>query len=173
MFDNDATETTDSDGDGVGDNSDWAPNDTNETADSDADGVGDNADAFPNDDSETLDSDGDGVGDNAQAIAEAAAAKQKAEDEKRRNLIIIGVVSVIIVGLAVGLILKRRGSSGDESVKDYSHASNSGQSQSQVANVSTQLQIVNQWTDESGYTWRKMSDESHHYWDGSQWIKHD
>ena len=170
--DSDATETTDSDGDGVGDNSDWAPNDANETVDSDADGVGDNADAFPNDDSETLDSDGDGVGDNAQAIAEAAAAKQKAEDEKRRNLIIIGVVSVIIVGLAVGLILKRRAGSGDEPVKDYSHTSNGGQSQSQVANVSTQLQIVNQWADESGYTWRKMSDGSHHYWDGSQWIKH-
>ena len=89
----------------MGDNSDWAPNDANETVDSDADGVGDNADAFPNDDSETLDSDGDGVGDNAQAIAEAAT-NVKAEDEKRRNLIIIGVISVIIVGLAVGLILK-------------------------------------------------------------------
>ena len=42
-FDDDPTETTDSDGDG-GDNSDWAPNDANETVDSDGDGVGDNAD---------------------------------------------------------------------------------------------------------------------------------
>ena len=33
--------------------------------DSDGDGVGDNSDAFPNDATETLDSDGDGIGDNA------------------------------------------------------------------------------------------------------------
>ena len=47
-FPTDATETVDTDEDGVG-NSDWAPNDASESADSDGDGVGDNADAFPND----------------------------------------------------------------------------------------------------------------------------
>ncbi|MGB0827762.1 MAG: hypothetical protein ACPGTT_07795, partial [Candidatus Poseidoniaceae archaeon] len=151
---------------------DWAPNDANETVDSDNDGVGDNADAFPNDDSETLDTDGDGVGDNAQAIAEAAAAKQKEEDEKRRNLIIIGVVSVIVIGLAVGLILKRRSGGGVEVAKDYGYASSEASPQTQASSVTNQLQILNQWTDDSGYTWRKMSDGSHHYWDGSQWIKH-
>ena len=41
------TRTTESDGDGVGDNSDSFPNDGNETSDSDGDGVGDNADVFP------------------------------------------------------------------------------------------------------------------------------
>ena len=40
-------------------------NDATETLDSDGDGVGDNVDAFPNDATETLDTDGDGVGDNA------------------------------------------------------------------------------------------------------------
>ncbi len=39
---------TDSDGDGVGDNSDTFPNDASETVDSDADGIGDNADTTPN-----------------------------------------------------------------------------------------------------------------------------
>ena len=33
-----------------------------ETLDSDGDGVGDNSDAFPNDANETMDADGDGVG---------------------------------------------------------------------------------------------------------------
>ena len=65
MHSNDPNETSDSDGDGVGDNADAFPNDSNETSDSDGDGVGDNADAFPNDPNETSDSDGDGVGDNA------------------------------------------------------------------------------------------------------------
>ena len=52
----DATETTDTDGDGFGDNSD---------ADDDGDGVLDLADAFPLDPSESTDSDEDGLGNNA------------------------------------------------------------------------------------------------------------
>ena len=40
--------------------------DASESADTDGDGVGDNVDAFPNDASETIDSDGDGVGDNSE-----------------------------------------------------------------------------------------------------------
>ena len=77
-FPNDPSETTDSDGDGIGDNADVDfdndgvndsddafPSDPTESEDSDDDGVGDNSDAFPNDPSETTDSDGDGVGDNS------------------------------------------------------------------------------------------------------------
>jgi len=56
---------SDSDGDGVGDNSDAFPNDPSESADSDGDGIGDNSDLFPNDPLETIDSDGDGAGDNS------------------------------------------------------------------------------------------------------------
>ena len=58
----------DSDGDGVGDDTDAFPEDATETMDSDGDDVGDNTDAFPNDPLETMDSDGDGVGDNADAF---------------------------------------------------------------------------------------------------------
>ena len=60
-----AFEIFDSDGDGVGDNSDAFPNDASETVDSDGDGVGDNSDAYPNDASQTIDidTDGDGVND--------------------------------------------------------------------------------------------------------------
>jgi hypothetical protein len=67
-FPSDASETLDTDGDGVGDNADAFPSDATETLDTDGDGVGDNADAFPSDASETLDTDGDGVGDNADAF---------------------------------------------------------------------------------------------------------
>ena len=41
------------------------PTDASETTDTDSDGIGDNSDAFPTDPSETLDTDGDGVGNNA------------------------------------------------------------------------------------------------------------
>ena len=67
-FPNDPNEWEDSDGDGVGDNGDAFPNDPNETTDSDGDGHGDNGDAFPADPNEWEDSDGDGVGDNADAF---------------------------------------------------------------------------------------------------------
>lgn len=70
-------ESSDIDGDGIGDNSDEDrdgdgvpnvrdafPDNINETSDSDRDGTGDNADVFPNDPTESIDTDGDGVGDN-------------------------------------------------------------------------------------------------------------
>jgi len=52
----DATETVDTDGDGIGNNAD---------TDDDGDGVSDADDAFPLDATETVDTDGDGVGNNA------------------------------------------------------------------------------------------------------------
>ena len=74
-FPDDATQTTDTDGDGYGDNPlgnnpDAFPNDATQTTDTDGDGYGDNPlgnnpDAFPNDPTESVDTDGDGVGDNA------------------------------------------------------------------------------------------------------------
>ncbi|TQV88070.1 Calx-beta domain-containing protein [Aliikangiella coralliicola] len=90
-FPNDADETLDSDGDGIGNNADTDddndgvtddqdafPFDNTEWQDTDGDGIGNNADtdddndgvsddddAFPLDDSETTDTDGDGVGNNA------------------------------------------------------------------------------------------------------------
>ena len=59
----------------MGDNAD-AFEDATETLDSDNDGVGNNADAFPEDTS-TLDTDGDGVSDNEQTELEAKAAAQQ------------------------------------------------------------------------------------------------
>ena len=32
-------------------------------------------------------------------------------------------------------------------------------------------QVVQQWTDESGHTWRVMSDSTHRWWNGSDWQK--
>lgn len=89
-FPNDPNESSDLDGDGIGDNSDpdrdgdgvaneqdAFPSNPNESADTDGDGIGNNADpdidgdgvlngedAFPEDATETSDLDGDGIGDN-------------------------------------------------------------------------------------------------------------
>jgi hypothetical protein len=31
--------------------------------------------------------------------------------------------------------------------------------------------VVNQWTDESGHTWRVMSDGTNRWWNGTDWQK--
>jgi len=69
---------TDSDGDGISDTEDAFPNDPNEWLDTDGDGIGNNSDidddndgitdendAFPLDSTESVDTDGDGIGNNA------------------------------------------------------------------------------------------------------------
>ncbi|MAP57677.1 MAG: hypothetical protein CL977_01095, partial [Euryarchaeota archaeon] len=33
-------------------------------------------------------------------------------------------------------------------------------------------ELIQQWTDDSGYTWRKMSDDSVQWWDGTEWINY-
>lgn len=79
-FPNEATQHSDRDDDGYGDNQsegsyqpDAYPNDSTQWLDTDGDGRGDNAegnngDAFHNDATEWLDTDGDGVGNNADAF---------------------------------------------------------------------------------------------------------
>jgi hypothetical protein len=161
-FPNDATETVDTDSDGTGDNTDVFPTDATETMDSDLDGVGDNADAFPNDASETLDTDGDGVGDNAQAAAEAKAAKLAAE--QREMYMMIGIAAVVIIlSLAAVMIFMKKKNVGEPVIttKEY----DTPQPVAQVIAASE----VQRWTDESGHTWRTMSDNSTQWWNGSDW----
>ena len=153
-FPEDANETVDSDSDGVGDNGDAFPNDANESEDTDGDGVGNNADAFPNDPSETKDSDGDGVGDNYQ---------RQMEQTRNRN-IGIGTVLAIVV-LIAGTVYRRKGKPGPEEQPkqfDLGNLSASPQEQQQPT-------VVQQWTEESGYTWRRMSNGDTMWWDGTEW----
>ena len=188
-FPMDASETVDSDQDGVGDNSDAFPMDSTETMDTDEDGVGDNADAFPNDPTETLDSDGDGIGDNAQALAEAE--KEEEDDSSMLTYIIAGIALIIvgIVGFLVVIRSKDDDSIGAPSNKDYSQemSSFSGNpfqnyagdatqitpepAQTYVAPVIAEATVVQQWTDESGHTWRQMSDNTVEWWNGTDWQR--
>jgi len=182
-FPTDASETTDTDSDGTGDNSDLFPTDATETMDSDADGVGNNADAFPNDANETMDSDGNGVGDNAQAAAEAKDAKLAAEQSELYMMIAIAAVVIILSLAAVAIFMKKKGS--DELVlapKQYDNPQPITQTQQYDAQPITQTQQyepqptvvaaateVQRWTDESGHTWRTMTDNSTQWWNGSDW----
>ena len=106
----------------------------------------------------------------------------------RRNLIIFAISAIVIIAVGVVFFLRSRNPS-TEIEKDYSQSQGQSQTISPVAQPEQTIaqpaqtiaqpiqtvaepQILNQWTDEKGYTWRKMSDGSHHYWDGTNWIKH-
>ena len=74
--------------------SDAFPFDAREQTDSDDDGVGDNTDAFPDDSSESVDSDGDGVGDNADLYPnDATKSIDEAEDDSDNALPSIGILA--------------------------------------------------------------------------------
>ena len=156
----DPDDCIDTDGDGVGDNSDVFPEDANESKDSDLDGIGDNSDAFPDNPSETKDSDGNGVGDNYQ---------KQLEDEialnSRNNLILVGIISSIIIAIiAVVIYAKNRKKEINPKIDVF------GNDLSQIVS-SVPEGFSNQWTDESGYTWRLMDDGSTMWWNGTDWEK--
>ena len=45
--------------------------------------------------------------------------------------------------------------------------------QTQASEVAVQLpEVLQQWTDDSGYTWRRMSDGSTMWWNGTTWDKY-
>ncbi len=172
VFPNDANETVDSDSDGTGDNSDAFPNDANESADSDGDGLGDNADAFPNDASETLDSDGDGVGDNAQLAAKKKAASE--EGGEWGSVIIISVGVAFIFSVLMMLFIMRNRSNPliePELPLNQMGLGMTPNPMTQPAITTAEPTVVNQWTDESGHTWRSMSDGSTLWWNGVEWLK--
>ena len=41
----------------------------------------------------------------------------------------------------------------------------------QESNNFTEATVVKQWTDENGHTWRIMDDDTHRWWNGSDWQK--
>ena len=41
-----------------------------------------------------------------------------------------------------------------------------------VQPVAVEPQVLNQWTDEAGHTWRKMDDGSTLWWNGTDWQKY-
>jgi hypothetical protein len=198
-FIDDDSEWNDTDGDGVGDNSDdcdevagnsttdsvgcldndgdgWSNSndsfidDDSEWNDTDGDGVGDNSDAFPNDDSETKDTDGDGVGDNEQFEAE----------QKMKNLVIGGFLLAIVIGIA-GVLYFRKEKSHIESritniettVETIGLKSDQDQLITPESNENAEPTVEAQWTDGNGYTWKKMSDGSTYWWDGTHWNPYD
>ena len=191
IFPNDMNESKDGDGDSVGDNSDdcvgisgnstqdllgcrdndgdgWSNandafiNNSQEWEDSDKDGVGDNSDVFPYDNTESKDSDGNGIGDNEQLKSE----------QRTRTYATISIISLLFIGGSLAGVFYFKKEIPNISEKESIEISD-------VQNIETMSQqpavntVKSQWTDETGHTWRKMSDGSTHWWDGKDWKPYD
>ena len=127
-------------------------------------------------------------------------AESSSEDDSGSLIwIIIGILVVLGGGAGTVLFLRSRNSSTDSS-KDFAQGGLLNQLQpvdassyatqpvqqtqqfQQVQPVQTvevipqpvavEATVVNQWTDENGYTWRSMSDGSTLWWTGTDWQKH-
>ena len=120
-----------------------------------------------------MDSDGDGVGDNEQKKAE-----EEADAAKMQLMIIIGVI-VALAALG-GVLYMRRNGSEDPQPKETTPLPEiepvqpaqplyATQTPEPVQPVVTQATVENQWTDENGHTWRRMSDGSTLWWNGTDW----
>ena len=139
--------------------------------DSDGDGVTDALDAFPGDPNETMDSDGDGMGDNEQ---------KELEDEAAARMQLIIIIGVVLVLAIVGGLLFMRRKNGDsmepKETTPLPQADPIQSAQEMYATTPEPVQpmvaeptVENQWTDENGHTWRRMSDGSTLWWNGTDW----
>ena len=59
----------------------------------------------------------------------------------------------------------------DDRVKEI-EASFSNEYYESIVTEVQPLEVIQQWTDDTGFTWRKMSDESMQWWNGTEWIEH-
>ncbi len=137
-----------------------------------------------------MDSDGDGVGDVAQLAAEQKAEQEAEQDaaDQKQLLIIIGVIVGVIVVAAVVFLMVRKNDSDISLTKELepiSYSSAPGQRFSNPVGVSVGTPVIStpepepvqvieptilqQWTDEAGHTWAKMSDGSTKWWNGTDW----
>ena len=89
---------------------------------------------------------------------------QKQLEETRNRYIGIGAILAIIVLLA-GLAYRRKGKSSLEEPFKQIDLGNLAE----VPLVETEPTVNQQWTDDSGYTWRVMSNGETQWWDGTNW----
>ena len=144
-------------------------NQTNQQVDLDNDGIIDSADDCPDtipnaavDDKGCIISTENAQNDNSDS--ETTATSTNDYD----SLIIPIIAIVCIVGVVLAIIKKKNG--------------NDTPSQKQTAEITLppimpapinlEPVVLRQWTDEKGYSWRQMSDQTILWWNGSEWINY-
>jgi hypothetical protein len=193
-FPADPFEWVDSDMDGVGDNSDAFPNDASETADTDGDGMGDNEQKILEDRLAAEAADEEAAQQRTVTIvvvlvlllgggvAFFVVRGRSTEDEVKTFDAVASAVqppagfnpnagaSSTPAGYptaAASTVVAQPAMT--QAVDDS--ALNALAEPEPVAPAKPEPSVVNQWTDETGHTWRVMSDGTNRWWNGTDWQK--
>ena len=193
-FPADAFEWVDSDMDGVGDNSDAFPNDATETADTDGDGMGDNEQKILEDRLAAEAAEEEAAQQRTMTVivvlvillgggvAFLVIRGRNTEDEVKTFDALASAVqpptgfnpnagaSSTPAGYPTAAASTVVAQPTMTQVVDDS-ALNALTEPEPVAPAAPEPSVVNQWTDETGHTWRVMSDGTNRWWNGTDWQK--
>lgn len=144
-------------------------NQTNEQLDSDKDGIADSSDDCPNTiENAIVDSKGCIISTNDEQN-DSSDTETAATNTDDYNTIIIPIIAVIcIVGIAF-VIVKKKNRNSTSSEKQSAEIT---LPPIMPAPINLEPVVLQQWTDEKGYSWRQMSDQTILWWNGSEWINY-
>ena len=144
-------------------------NQTNQQVDSDNDGIIDSADDCPNtipnavvDDKGCVISTENEQGDNSDSETTATSTDDY-------NSLIIPIIAVVCIVGVVLIILKKKNGNQAPSQKESAEIT---LPPIMPAPINLEPVVLRQWTDEKGYSWRQMSDQTILWWNGSEWINY-
>ena len=144
-------------------------NQTNQQVDSDNDGIIDSTDDCPNtipnavvDDKGCIISTENEQGDNSDSETTATSTDDY-------NSLIIPIIAVVCIVGVVLIILKKKNGNQAPSQKESAEIA---LPPIMPAPINLEPVVLRQWTDEKGYSWRQMSDQTILWWNGSEWINY-
>ena len=144
-------------------------NQTNQQVDSDNDGIIDSADDCPNtipnavvDDKGCIISTENEQGDNSDSETTATSTDDY-------NSLIIPIIAVVCIVGVVLIVLKKKKGNETPSQKESAEIT---LPPIMPAPINLEPVVLRQWTDEKGYSWRQMSDQTILWWNGSEWINY-
>ena len=173
--DNNTSQPNNNNSDNNSDNNTSNPNDnntnnqTNQQVDSDNDGIIDSADDCPNtipnavvDDKGCIISTENEQGDNSDSETTATSTDDY-------NSLIIPIIAIVCIVGVVLIILKKKNGNQAPSQKESAEIA---LPPIMPAPINLEPVVLRQWTDEKGYSWRQMSDQTILWWNGSEWINY-
>ena len=144
-------------------------NQTNQQVDSDNDGIIDSTDDCPNtipnavvDDKGCIISTENEQGDNSDSETTATSTDDY-------NSLIIPIIAIVCIVGVVLIILKKKNGNQAPSQKESAEIA---LPPIMPAPINLEPVVLRQWTDEKGYSWRQMSDQTILWWNGSEWINY-
>ena len=173
--DNNTSQPNNNNSDNNSDNNTSNPNDnntnnqTNQQVDSDNDGIIDSADDCPNTISNAVVDDKGCIISTENEQSDNSDSETTATSTDDYNSLIIPIIAVVCIVGVVLIILKKKKGNETPSQKESAEIT---LPPIMPAPINLEPVVLRQWTDEKGYSWRQMSDQTILWWNGSEWINY-